>query len=53
MDREIFRNKKRDRFVGKIIVMLIVFCVIAALAEIRLNPKTISTDNVTDVEFQY
>lgn len=50
--RNIFKEKK-TRYVSKVVVMLVLMCVIAAMTEVRLNPKRVNTENVTEINFQY
>ena len=51
--RNIFREKETRGFVGKVIILLVLFCIMAAMTEVRLNPKKIDTNNVTEINFQY
>lgn len=51
--RDIFREKGSGRFVGKVIILLVLMCIIAAMTEVRLNPKRTIEENVTEIHFQY
>ena len=51
--RDIFRARKQSGFVSKVIILLVLLCIIAAMTEIRLHPKRYNSDNVMEIPFQY
>ncbi len=53
--RNIFkdRNPNPIKFVGKVLVVLVTLCIIAALLEVRLNPKIIGEKNKTEINFPH
>lgn len=52
MKRDIFTQKRSSGFVGKVIMLLVVMCIIAALTEVRLHKKTYNPNPVTEINFQ-
>ena len=52
-EKDIFKPRKPSNFVSKILILLVLMCIIAAMTEIRLHPKQYNTSNVTEIPFHY
>ena len=38
--------------IGRVLIFLVIMCIMAAMADLRVNPKRVPTQSVTEIEFQ-